>query len=143
MEISVNYLAIFLAAVANMAIGFAWYSPMILGKQWMKEKGFSQEALKKEQSSMGKYFMLSFMAALVTGYVLSHVITFSGFFFQGAYTPLTTGLMTAFWSWLGFIMPVQATHTIFGDKNWKLLGIDTGYQLVALLAMGFIIGYMM
>ncbi|MCR4324342.1 MAG: DUF1761 domain-containing protein [Candidatus Curtissbacteria bacterium] len=39
----------------------------------------------------------------------------------------------------GFIMPVQATAAIFGEKKWELFAIDTGYQLVAVLAMGVVL----
>jgi hypothetical protein len=58
------------------------------------------------------------------------------------YSLMQTGYMTAFFVWLGFVLPVQATATIFSEKkSWKLLAIDTGYQLVSLLAMGLVIAY--
>lgn len=139
MNVEVNYLAVLLAAVASMALGFAWYSPYVLGKQWTRERGISAENLKKAQKEMGKLYALSFVVALITAYVLSHVMSLSENFFH--YPMLSTGLITAFWMWLGFVMPVQITATIFSDKkNWKLFGIDTGYQLVSLLAMGAVIG---
>ena len=138
MNVEVNYIAVFLAAVVSMAIGFAWYSPMILGKQWIKEKGLTKEAMEKAKKEMGKWYGLSFVASLITAYVLSHVMFLSQNFFH--YDPIPTGLITAFWMWLGFVMPVQLTATIFGNKNFKLLGIDTGYQLVALLGMGIVLG---
>jgi hypothetical protein len=137
MNVDVNYFAVFLAGVASMGLGFLWYSPMVVGKQWMKEKGYSATDMKKEQKSMGKLYGLSFVLSLVTAYVLSHVMALSENFFH--YPMLQTGLTTAFWMWLGFVMPVQATATIFGGKNWKLFGIDTGYQLAALLAMGVVV----
>lgn len=56
------------------------------------------------------------------------------------YPAVQTGLTSAFWMWFGFVMPVQTTTPIFGDKKWQLLGIDTGYQLVSLLGMGLVIG---
>lgn len=138
--IDVNYLAVLLAAVASMVIGFIWYSQMVLGKPWMKEKGFSAESLKKAQKEMGKWYAVSFVAALITAYVLSHVIVMSENYFR--YPSLQTGLTSAVWMWIGFIMPVQLTATIFGDKNFKLFGIDTGYQLVSILAMGAVLGSM-
>lgn len=137
MNTEVNYFAVFLAGVASMAIGFLWYSPMILGKQWTKEKGMTKEALAKAQKEMGPLYGVSFLVSLVTAYVLSHVMTFSENFFH--YPMLSTGLTSAFWMWLGFAMPVQVTATIFGNKNWKLFGIDTGYQLASLLAMGAVL----
>ncbi len=138
MEISVNYLAVVVAGIVSMGLGFLWYSPMVLGKAWMKEKGYTQESLKKAQKEMGSLYAVSFVVSLITAYVLSHVMTMSENFFH--YPLLSTGLMSGFWMWLGFMMPVQITATIFSDKkNWKLFGIDTGYQLVSILAMGVVL----
>ena len=136
--IEVNYIAILIAAIVSMALGFLWYSPMVLGKPWMKLKGYTQESLKKEQKEMTKYYALSFLLAFVTAYILSHVIALSLNFY--GFSRVSTGVTTAFWMWLGFIMPVQLTASIFGDKKWDLFGIDTGYQLVSVLAMGIVIG---
>lgn len=137
MEIEVNYLAVLFAAVANMVVGFIYYHPAVLGKPWMKEKGLTPEKLKKAQKEMGKLYGVSFVVALITAYVLSHVMTMSMAYFK--YDELSTGLTSAFWMWLGFVMPVQLTDQIFGGKNWKLFGINTGYQLVALFVMGAVL----
>jgi dipeptide/tripeptide permease len=137
MGVEVNYLSVLLAAVVSMVLGFLWYGP-ILGKPWMKEKGLTPEKLKKAQKEMGKLYGLSFVVSLVTGYVLFHIMTLSIAYFN--YPQLHTGLISAFWVWLGFMMPVQLTATIFGEKNWKLFGIDTGYQLVSVLGMGVVLG---
>lgn len=140
MGVEVNYLTVLIAAVASMVVGFLWYSPFILGKPWMKERGMSKDDLKKAQKEMGKWYGLSFVVSLITAYVLFHVSVLSMNFFH--YPKLQTGLTTAFWMWFGFIMPVQLTATIFGNKNFKLFGIDTGYQLASVLAMGAAIGFL-
>ena len=137
--VEVNYLAVLIAAVVTVPLGFLWYSPYVLGKQWMRERGMTAESMKKSQSEMGKWYAVSLVVALITAYVLSHVMVLSENFF--GYPMLQVGLTTAFWMWLGFVMPVQLTATIFSDKrNWTLFGIDTGYQLVSLFAMGVVIG---
>lgn len=139
MNIEINFIAVLLAAIASMVLGFVWYSPMVLGKPWMKERGYTKESLNKEQKEMGKWYAVSFVLALVTAYVLAHVMGLSMYFYNNS--PVTTGLLTGFWVWLGFVMTVQATATIFSDKkNWKLFGIDSGYQLVSLLLMGVVLG---
>ena len=140
MEIQVNYLAVFLAAVASMIVGFLWYSPMIVGKPWMKLMGYTAEGLKKEQKKMGTLYGISFVVALITAYVLSHVMTMSQTTL--GYDRFMAGLSSAFFMWLGFVMPVQLTDQIFGAKKWMLFAINTGYQLIALLAMGVVIGMM-
>ncbi len=138
MMIDVNYMGVLLAAVASMVIGFAWYHPALFGKPWMKLMGYTAEKLKKEQAQMGMFYGLSFVVALITAYVLAHVMALSENFYHNPGVP--TGLMTAFWSWLGFVMPVQLTDQIFGSKKWKLFAINTGYQLAALLVMGVVLG---
>lgn len=137
MNVEVNYLGVLLAGVASMVVGFLWYSPMLLGKPWMKLMGYTEEGLKKAQKEMGKLYGLSFVISLITAYVLSHVMTLSENFFH--YSRLSTGVITAFWMWLGFVMPVQMTGTIFGDKKWKLFKINTGFQLVSLVLMGIVL----
>ncbi len=49
MNIEVNYISVLLAGVVAMVVGFLWYSPMVLGKPWMKERGFTKESLKKNR----------------------------------------------------------------------------------------------
>jgi len=137
MNVEVNYLALLIAGVGSMALGFLWYSPMVLGKPWMRLMGYTPESLKKAQKEMGKLYGVSFLLTLISGYVLAHVMAMSMPFFKE--TALTTGLMSAFWMWLGFVMPVQATDMIFGSKKWKLFAINTGYQLVSLLVMGVVL----
>jgi hypothetical protein len=136
--IEVNYLGVLLAAVGSMVVGFAWYSPSLFGKQWMKLMGYTTEKLKKEQKEMGKWYSVSFVLSLITAYVLAHVMALSQNFYHNP--GVMTGLMTAFWSWFGFMMPVQMTGEIFGGKNWGLFAINTSYQLVSLLVMGIILG---
>lgn len=136
-DISINIIPIAIAGVASMALGFIWYSPYVLGKPWMKLMGYTTESLKEAQKQMGNLYLVSFIAALLTAYVLSNAINISAEYFR--VTRLDAGLSTAFWMWAGFIAPVQLTDVIFGNKKWKLWAINTGYQLAAIMLMGIII----
>lgn len=138
--ITVNYVAVLIAGVVSMGVGFLWYSPFILGKPWMKLMGLSSESMKAAQKEMGKMYALSFVATLLTGFVLSHIMSLSKSFY--GFAPVSTGLTSAFWVWLGFVAPVQLTDMIFGSKKWQLFAINTGYQLASLLAMGIVLGMM-
>ena len=42
----INWLAVLLAFIASMAIGFVWYMPAVLGKRWMAAIGKTEEDLK-------------------------------------------------------------------------------------------------
>lgn len=139
MNPEINYIAVLVAAVVSMVVGFVYYHPMVVGKAWMKEKGLTPEKLKTEQAQMAKFYALSFVLAIITAYILAHVFAFSKNFYN--YDDVQTGLTTAFFIWVGFVMPVQASDQIFGDKNFKLLAINTIYQLIALLGMGLVIAW--
>lgn len=136
--IEVNYLALIAAVIASMVIGFAYYMNPIIAKPWMKLMGYSKDDVRPSGSEMGKLYGASAVLALVTSFVLYHVITMSIAYFN--YSPIMTGVTSAFWMWLGFIMPVQATDVLFSKKPFKLFVINTGYQLASLLGMGIVIG---
>lgn len=137
MELEVNYFAVLLAGFVYMVVGFLWYSPLLFANPWMKQMGYTVDALKKEQKKMGPLYGLSFAASLITAYMLSHVMTLSENFYS--YSQLYTGITTAFFMWLGFVAPVQLTDVIFGSKKWMLFVINTGYQLTALIAMAIVL----
>ncbi len=139
-DIELNIVAIIVAAIAAMGLGFSYYSPLLLGNPWMKQMGYTKEALKKMQKKMGALYGLSFVALLITSFILSFLVEVL-YPFYGT-VPVLAGMYTAFWMWLGFVFPVQLTDTIFGSKKWKLLAINTGYQLAALLTMGIILSLM-
>lgn len=138
MGVPVNYWAILLAAVASMGVGFLWYSPLLFAKPWMKEMGLTEKSLQAKQKEMGSLYFLSFIGSLVMAYVLAHSYVFAGEYMgvEGTQAALTT----AFWSWLGFVAPVQMTEVLFGGKSWKLYYLNTGYQLASLLVMGLVLG---
>jgi hypothetical protein len=138
MEPTINYLAVVLGAVASMVVGFLWYSKLLFGPTWASLMGHTDESLKEEQKKLGKLYGVSFLLALITSYLLAHVIDLSVFFYQSS--PVQAGLTSALFMWLGFVMPVQFTTEMFGPKRWKVFGINTAYQLVWLLVAGLIIG---
>ncbi len=141
MVVTVNYVTVLIAAVVSMVVGFVWYSPVLFAKPWMKEMGYTASSMKNMQKKMAPMYALSFVASLLMAYVLYHSAVMGGYFLGTS--GLTVGLQAAFWSWLGFIMPVQLTDVLFGGKSWKLFFINTGYQLASILAMGFVLGMMM
>lgn len=142
MNVELNYVVLLAASLVGMAVGFIWYSPTLFGKPWMRLMGFTADSMKKAQKKMGLWYFVSFILTVITAYVLYHVIALSLNFFE--YSNVQTGLMTGFWMWLGFVMPVQLTGLIFGKehggKAWQLFVINTGYQLTSLLLMGLTFG---
>lgn len=127
----VNWIAIVVAAVVYNAVGFGWYSDTGFGKAWRKEAGLTKEQYAK--GSMNKMFASMAVTSLLMAYVMSVVF--------GAFQATTVGmgLTTAFWLWLGFVATVLSYSVVYEMKTWKYYGINAGYQLVGMLAMGAVL----
>jgi hypothetical protein len=121
---------IILAALAAFVVGALWYSPIFFLKPWLRATGKTAPKGTGPLKAMGVMFLIQ----LIVAYVLSMVIAAMGAF------SATTGMQTAAWLWLGFILCVAVSNELFEKRSWKLILINTGYQLVAMLAMGAILG---
>ena len=133
---SLNWLAILVAAISTMIVGFLWYSPLLFAKPWMREMGYdpSDKAKTQEmQKSAGPAYAGSFVASLISAFTLALIL--HGLNAQG----LDFGLMVSFHVWLGFVATVQFTGALFMKQSMKLFAINTGYQLVCYLVMGAIL----
>ena len=137
MEVAVNWLPIVIAMVASLLIGFAWYGPLF-GQVWMRESGIT---MPEKPPSMTKPIILSLIGALFMGYVLTHSLVFGNSYLS--MSGVSSGLMGAFWNWLGFVVPVMLSFVAWEGKSWKLFAIQAGYWLVLLLVSGAIIAGMM
>ena len=135
--VPINYLAVIVAAIANMVIGFLWYGP-IFGKQWRALMGMTNADMEAAKAKgMGKSYALMFVGALVMSYVLAHTLVFASAYLNA--TGISAGLMTGFWNWIGFIAPVTIGMVLWDGKPWKLYILTNGYWLVALLVAGVIL----
>lgn len=140
MEVSVNYLAVFLAAVSSMFVGALWYSPAGFFKQWQKLAGIKYDPMKASQGKMGLLYGSVFIASLVMAYVLAHVTFLSNHFFKHSF--LQDALATAFWLWVGFTAARLYVHDAFEGRRKKLTLLNSLHELVTALVMALIIGVM-
>ncbi|MBX4200934.1 DUF1761 domain-containing protein [Candidatus Parcubacteria bacterium] len=141
-DVYVNYLAVVVAAVANMALGFVWYGPLF-GKKWMSLMGKTSADIdaQKTKSPMWKGYAIAFAGSLVMAFVLSHFLTFASFYTDSS--GIAAGLMVGFWSWLGFVAPVTLGSVLWEGKSWNLWILVNGYYLVSALIMGSILALWM
>ena len=133
---SLNWLAILVAAISTMIVGFVWYSPLLFAKPWMREMGYDPNDKAKTQEmqkSAGPAYAGSFVASLISAFTLALIL--HGLNAQG----LDFGLMVSFHVWLGFVATVQFTGALFMKQSMKLFAINTGYQLICYLVMGAIL----
>lgn len=139
-EISINYLAVILAAVANMAVGMIWYGPLF-GRQWMTLMSLTPESMKEMKNKMtpAKAIAGGLVTAFIMAYVLAHDAFVWGAFFGEAVNPAVFALQLAFWIWLGYVATVQVGAVLWEGKPWKLFFLNAAYSLVSLMAMALIL----
>lgn len=116
-----------------MIVGSIWYGPLF-GKRWMKHFNFSKEEMDKAKKEMPKTYGMMFVGSLVTTFVLAVTISMAPI--QGA----MTGVIGAFWIWLGFIVAVKMSEVLFEKKAWEAFYIECGYYFVFLGIAGAILG---
>lgn len=110
---TINYVAVLVAAVAQFIFGAIWYMPLF-GKLWGKIHGFN--ALSKEEQAvmtkkMAPLLITQFIFTLVTTVVFAKLLNY----FSGDWNIYCYAL--AFW--FGFIVPTQVAGVIFGGTNPK------------------------
>jgi hypothetical protein len=132
----VNYLAIFVAAVAGWLLGAVWYT--VLSKPWQQAAGITANQMKQAQKTPAFYlpFVVAFLAQIVMAWILAGLIAHLG---PGQFT-VRNGIISGAFVWLGFVITTMAVNNGFAGRNWRLLPIDGGHWLAVLLLMGGILG---
>jgi hypothetical protein len=135
---NMNYLAVFIAAVAAWIFGAAYYG--VLGKAWVEAQGKTMEAFKQEQAAKkGSLaavapFLLAFVAELAMAFVLFGILTHLRLF------TVRAGIISGAFCWLGFALTTIAVNYAFSGRRFMLTVIDAGHWLGVLLIMGAVLG---
>jgi hypothetical protein len=139
MDVQVNMWAVLLAAVASMVVGSVWYSKSVFGEVWGKLAKVDMSK-RPEPGKMAWLLGSTFVASLVTAYVLAHVTYLSHSFFNNSF--LSDALGTAFWLWLGFTAARVYTHDAYEGRRKKLTLLTVGHELLTFVVMALIIGWL-
>ena len=131
----INWLAVLLAFIATMAIGFVWYMPAVLGNRWMAAIGKTEDDLKNMSGGAGIWVPMMVAAAL-TAILLAVLITKLGLdnALAGAWFALVVGLV--------FRAGGHVIHNGFAGRPAAVTLIDSGHDLLAMTVSGAIIGAM-
>ena len=134
---SINWLAVLVCVVANMAIGFVWYNPKTFFPAWWKGIGKAEGEV-PGSDGMGMTWALTVVSALVQAVFLSLLIAAMGAASGGA--SLGSGITAGFMAWLGFVAPTNLVNKLFAGHGLKVWAIEAGNHLANFLAMGAILG---
>lgn len=131
----INWLGVFLAFVASLAVGFVWYLPPVLGNRWMAAIGKTEEDLKNINGGAGLWLPM-LLASALTAVLLAALMAALGLdnALGGAVFGLATGLV--------FRAGGHVIHNGFAGRPAAVTLIDAGHDLVAMGLAGAIIGAM-
>jgi len=128
----VNWLAIIIAAVANMVIGFLWYGTWAFGKSWIQLSGRNMG----EGMQAGPLYGLTAVAAV------AQAITMAWFVSQTGANSGSAGAIVGLYVGLGFVATAMFAEVLFAGRHPRLYAITAGYSVVAAIVQGAIIGFL-
>ncbi len=128
---TINFWAVLLAAFVKVIIGSFWYSPLIQGKRWMRECGFTEADFRKGHP-IWVMALLSISFAFVGAFAMA-------FFIPPHSNVLSGAAMGAVVS-IAWISASKANTTIYENYSRKLYLIHAGYDVFSYTAMGAILG---
>lgn len=155
-----NYLAILVAAVVPMVVGFLWYNPKLFGNVWMREAGMTEEKMKSV--NMGVIFGVSFVLAILLSF-FTQVLTihqmgaigmiggdpalegvlpsFQAFMddYGNTFRTYGHGALHGFMAGIFIVLPIIGINGMFERQSWKHILISVGYWTVTLTIMGAIV----
>jgi len=127
-----NYLAVFVAALAGFGVGAVWYG--VFGKAWLDALGKTEDDIKGSGAAQALPFVTGLVADLVMAIMLAGLMGHLG------NISIHGGLITGLFVWVGFVITTMGVNHAFSGASPKLTAIDGGHWLAVLLVMGAIIG---
>lgn len=136
MVAEVNLLAVLLAAVSSMAVGYIWYGDAGFGKQWQKMTGLKPKDMEKgAPQAMAFAFVSSLLLAFGLSVAANYYMTV-----ENSTNSLAATLMVALFIWVFFQATRIVMHDMFEQRRKKLSALNIGSELVTILLMATIIG---
>jgi hypothetical protein len=126
----VNWIAIAVLVIANMALGAIWYGPLF-GKPWMEATGIKMDDM--EGKNMMPPYAVAIMKSFFMAFFMAHVIAWTGAERLGG------GLLLGLFMWLGFTGLSFGVNHAFEMRSLHLWFINSGMYLIGLLIMGAVL----
>lgn len=159
-----NLMAVIVAALVTMPIGFIWYNPKVFGNTWMKEIGVTDVEKMKGSISMvtifGLTIVFSFVLSIGLLQVCVHQFGLSSIL-QGLTVTETSrvellldgnqvdwlnrfrtfkhGALHGFIGSIFYALPVLGINALFERRSFKYIFIHAGYWAISMSIMGGIL----
>lgn len=153
-----NWIALLLAALSALFIGFIWYSPKVFGTIWLKEIGMTEEEMKGTNmfKMLAGTFIYAFLIAFILQFLVIHQLgaygmiggkpelakpSFAAFMadYGTAFRTFKQGALHGFMSGLFLALPLIGTGAMYEKRSFKYVLIAGGFWVVCFTIMGGII----
>ena len=154
----INFLALLLAALSTLVVGFIWYNPKVFGTIWMKETGIDPGEGAKPNMIMifGVSILYAFFIAFVLQFVTIHQFGAMGMIggdittakpsytafmadYGDAFRTFKHGALHGTITGLFLALPVIGTNALYERRSFKYTLVTGGYWIVCFAVMGGII----
>ena len=131
-----NYLALFVAAIASFAVGAIWFGPKTFFPVWWKLMGRKPEEA-AGSGNVGLMFALTFVGQVAIGFAAALVLRLeelAGFTIDAG-TGLQVGLL------LGVFVAAAASlsHRLFGGQGYRVWLLEVGSDILQIITMAVIL----
>ncbi len=127
----VNWLAVLVAGILPLVIGFLWYGP-IFGKKWLSLMEMTAEEVQEDFNPL-KTHGASFVLSLVTAYVLAQLLAVMDG--SGAMIGVHVGLLVT----IGFVLNVGYQGVAYEQRKPGIFCLSLGFNAVALIGQAVIL----
>ncbi|MBK7373391.1 MAG: DUF1761 domain-containing protein [Saprospiraceae bacterium] len=136
MDHKMNMLAVAVATLMPMIVGFIYYHPKVAGGMWMKANGFTLDSIgngPKPILYVGALVLAFFLAMFCHGNVTGpdQWTAEDGH----SYVTFAHGLLHGFGNTIMVVLPILGTMAIFEKRSWQWLAVNCVYWLITLALM--------
>jgi hypothetical protein len=153
-----NPLAMLVAAISALVVGFVWYNPKVFGNAWMQASGITEEQIKG--GNMAKIFGLALLFAFMLSTAIPGIVihqmgaqsliggdpaqalpSYEVFIadYSDTFRTFKHGVLHGVLMGVFIALPILGTNALFERKSAKYIFINSGYWIVTLGLMGGII----
>ena len=131
--VHVNYIAVFVAAIAVFVLGWLWYSPFLFYKPWMRARGIDPVAAMASAKMPGGKLVIELLRCIVLAYVIARFAALLGISsWMGA-------VHFGFLLWIGFPVILLIGSVLWDNTPVKVAAIHSGDWLVKMLVIPIIV----
>lgn len=159
-----NFLAIVVAALVSMPVGFIWYNPKVFGNAWMREIGVTDPEKMKEGVSMLKIFSITLIFSFILASGMMNIAihqTGLNSLLQGqpitkdstvqllldgkpidwlsSFRTFKHGAFHGFLASILYALPLIGTQAVYERRSFKYIFIHVGYWAITMMLMGGIL----